>query len=236
MQLRLESRPVGEVFVVQCLGRMVAGNEIFTLHSQVGDAIEKYGDVVLQLDRLDFIDSSGLGALMRLMQAARAKGGDLKLSGLQPKIRKMLEMTHLLSQFETYDSIEEAITAAYLGSRYSRGKTGDVRPRMLCVYPSPDMCTFLREVLCGAGFNALTTTSSEDAPILLRATKAGLVIISSRLQSVRGKPIRAAFQEIVPDVSLLVLDENFANKDPGEAAETLLKDVSMLLAAPPSQA
>jgi anti-sigma B factor antagonist len=236
MQLRLESRPVGEVFVVQCLGRMVAGNEIFTLHSQVGDAIEKYGDVVLQLDRLDFIDSSGLGALMRLMQAARAKGGDLKLSGLQPKIRRVLEMTHLLSQFETYDSIEEAITAAYLGSRYSRGKTGDVRPRMLCVYPSPDMCTFLREVLCGAGFNALTTTSSEDAPILLRATKAGLVIISSRLQSVRGKPIRAAFQEIVPDVSLLVLDENFANQDPGEAAETLLKDVSMLLAAPPSQA
>ena len=45
MQLRLESRPVGEVFVVQCIGRMVAGNEIFTLHSQVGDAIEKYGDV-----------------------------------------------------------------------------------------------------------------------------------------------------------------------------------------------
>src|SRR5436190_4106356 len=125
MQLRLECRPVGEVFVVQCLGRMVTGNEIFTLHSQVGDAIEKYGDVVLQLDRLEFVDSSGLGALMRLMQAARAKGGDLKLSGLQPKIRKVLEMTHLLSHFEIYESIEEAITAAYLGSRYSRGKTGD---------------------------------------------------------------------------------------------------------------
>ena len=41
MQLRLESRPVGEVFVVQCQGRLVAGNEIFTLHSHVGDAIEK---------------------------------------------------------------------------------------------------------------------------------------------------------------------------------------------------
>jgi anti-anti-sigma factor len=236
MQLRLESRPVGEVFVVQCLGRMVAGNEIFTLHSQVGDAIEKYGDVVLQLDQLDFVDSSGLGALMRLMQAARAKGGDLKLSGLQPKIRKVLELTHLLAQFEIYDSIEEAITAAYLGSRYSRGKTGDVRPRMLCVYPSPDMCTFLREVLCGAGFNALTTTSVEDAPILLRATKAKLVVVSSRLQSLRGKPIRAALQEIVPEVNLLVLHENYAHEDPGEAAEKLLKEVSTLLAATSSRA
>ena len=43
MQLRLESRPVGEVLIVQCHGRIVAGNEVFTLHSQVGDSIDKYG-------------------------------------------------------------------------------------------------------------------------------------------------------------------------------------------------
>src|SRR5579863_4565802 len=138
MQLRLESSPVGEVYVMQCHGRIVAGNEVFTLHSQVGDAIEKYGDVVLLLNTVEFIDSSGLGALMRLMQAARAKGGDVKLTGIPPKIHKVLEMTHLLAQFETYDSIEEAITAAYLGSKYSRGKLGDARPRMLCVYDSTD--------------------------------------------------------------------------------------------------
>ncbi len=236
MQLRLESRPVGDVFVVQCVGRMVAGNEIFTLHSQVGDAIDKYGDVVLQLDRLDFVDSSGLGALMRLMQAARAKGGDVKLTGVPPRLQKMLELTHLSSQFEIYDSMEEAITAAYLGSRYSRGKTGDLRPRLLCVYASLDMCAFLREVLCAAGFNALTTTSVEDAPILLKATKARLVIVSSRIQMLRGKPIRAALQEIVPDVRLLPLDDQFAAEDPGEAAERLVKDVNAALSAASAQA
>jgi anti-sigma B factor antagonist len=155
MQLRLESRPVGEVLIVQCHGRIVAGNEVSTLHSQVGDSIDKYGDVVLQLDQVEFVDSSGLGALVRLMRAARSKGGDLKLCGLQPRIRKTLELTSLLSQFETYDSVEEAITAAYLGSRYSRGKAGDARPRMLCVFESIDVCTFLREVLCNAGYNAL---------------------------------------------------------------------------------
>jgi anti-anti-sigma factor len=228
MQLRLESRPVGEVFVVQCVGRMVAGNEIFTLHSQVGDAIEKYGDVVLQLDRLDFVDSSGLGALMRLMQSARAKGADLKLCGVPARIMKMLELTHVDRQFEIYDSIEEAITAAYLGSRYSRAKSGDARLRILCVYPSLDVCTFLREILCTAGFNALTTTAVEDAPILLKATKARVVIVSARVQMLRGKSIRAALQEIVPDVRLLLLHENFASQDPGDAAEALLKDVSAI--------
>jgi anti-anti-sigma factor len=231
MQLRLESRPVGDVLIVQCHGRIVAGNEVYTLHSHVGDSIDKYGDVVLQLDQVEFVDSSGLGALVRLMQAARQKGGDLKLSGLPPRIRKMLELTSLLKQFETYDSLEEAITAAYLGSRYSRPKPGDTRPRLLCVYESTDVCTFLREVLCSAGYNALTTLNMDDARILLKATKAKLVVISSRMQSVRGKATRAALEEIDPSVSLLILDEDFATQDPGEAAEKLLTSVGSRLAA-----
>ncbi len=231
MQMRLESRPIGEILVMNCHGKIVAGNEVFTLHAQGSDAIEKYGDVVLQLDHIEFIDSSGLGALMRLVQAARSKGGDLKLCGVPPRIRKVLELTNLISQFEVYDSLEEAITAAYLGSRYSRGKAGDSRPRMLCVYASIDVCTFLREVLCNAGYNALTTISIDDAQILLRATKAKLVVVSSRIQSVHGKPIRKALEEIAPSIAILTLDENFATQDPGEAAGKLLSSVGGLLAA-----
>jgi anti-sigma B factor antagonist len=232
MQLRLESRPVGDVLVIRCHGRIVAGNEVFTLHAQVGDSLAKYGDVVLQLDQVEFVDSSGLGALVRLMQAARAKGGDLKLSGLPAKVRKTMEMTHLLPQFEVYDLVEEAITAAYLGSRYSRGKTGDARPRLLCVYESTDVCTFLREVLCSAGYNALTTTAIDDARILLKATKAKLVLISARMQTLQGKPAQKALEEIDPAVSVIILDEDFGAQDPGEAAEKLLSGVGSRLATP----
>jgi anti-sigma B factor antagonist len=230
MQLRMDSRPVGDVLLIQCHGRIVAGNEVYTLHAQVGDSFTKYSDVVLQLDNVEFVDSSGLGALVRLTQSARAKGGDLKLSGVPAKILKTLAMTNLLSQFETYDSVEEAITAAYLGSRYSRGKAGDARPRMLCVYESSDVGTFLREVLCNAGYNAMTTASLDDARILLKATKAKLVVVSARLQSIHGKPTRKALEEIDPSVCLLVLDDDFANQDPGEAAEKLLSRVGDCLA------
>jgi anti-sigma B factor antagonist len=223
MQLRLESRPVGEVLIVQCHGRIVSGNEVYTLHSHVGGS--KYGDFVLELDKVEFVDSSGLGALVRLVQSARAKGGDLKLSGVPPKIRKALEMTNLLGQFETYETVEEAITAAYLGSKYSRAKAGDTRPRVLCVYESTDVCTFMREILCSAGFNALTTVSIDDARILLKATKAKVAVISSRLQTTHGRPTSRVFEEIDPGVSLLVLDDNFASQDPGEAAEKLLNGV-----------
>jgi len=225
MQLRLESRPVGDVLIVQCQGRIVAGNEVFTLHSSIGDSIVKYGDVVLQLDQVDFVDSSGLGALVRLMQSARAKGGDLKLSGVCPRTRKTLEMTGLVKQFEIYEVVEEAITAAYLGSRYSKGLAGDARPRILCVYESNDVCTFLREVLCSAGYNALTTMSIDDARILLKATKAKQVILSAKLQTVYGKSTKAILEEIDPQVRVTVLEENFAGQDPGEAAEKLLAEL-----------
>jgi anti-sigma B factor antagonist len=225
MKMLLESRPVGDVLIVQCQGRIVAGPEVLKLHAYVGDSIAKYGDIVLLLEQVEFIDSSGLGALVRLLQAARSKKGDLKLSRIPPNIRKTLEMTHLLAQFESYESVEEAITAAYLGSRYSPGIAGDARPRVLCIYESSDVCTFLRELLCSAGYNALTTSNIDDAKILLKATKAKLVVLSARLQSVYGKPTRQALQQIDPAISFVMLDEDFASQDPGEAAEKLLNGV-----------
>jgi DNA-binding response OmpR family regulator len=103
---------------------------------------------------------------------------------------------------------------------------------LLCVCESTDVGTFLREVLCSAGYNALTTATVDDARILLKATKAKLVVISARLQSVAGKPTRKALEEIDPSVTVLFLDDNFASQDPGEAASNLLSGVGSRLAAP----
>ena len=75
--------------------------------------------------------------MVRLVQAARAKGKDLKLSGLSPYVRKTLQMTSLISQFETHESVEEAITAAYLGPRYSRGEKTS---RRSCAFTIPSIC------------------------------------------------------------------------------------------------
>ena len=117
MTLRLDSRPVGEVLIIQCQGRIVAGKEVSALHSYVGDTFRKYGDVVLQLDQVEFVDSSGLGALVRLTQAVRAKGGDLKLSGTPANIRKVLEMW--LAKFSSNTNRE---TAGSISSRRKRSR------------------------------------------------------------------------------------------------------------------
>ena len=225
MTLRLESRPVGDVLVIQCQGRIVAGNDVYALHAQVGDSLAHHADVVLQLDGVEFVDSSGLGALVRLVQAARSKGGDLKLSRVPEMLRRSLEMTNLISQFELYDSVDEAITAAYLGSRYSRGMAGDVRPRVLCLYESSDVRAFVREVLIGAGYNALTVANIDDAKLLLKATKAKLDLVSAHLQSYYGRATSKVLQEVDPAITLVVLDENFSMLEPGDAAQKLLSSV-----------
>jgi anti-sigma B factor antagonist len=224
MPLNMNSRPVGEVMIVQCSGRIVAGAEVFSLQAHIGDVLPNYADVVLQLEHVPFVDSSGIGALVRLVSSARAKGGDIKLCGVQPQLRKTLEMTNLLAMFENYDSESEAIIAAYLGSRYSREK-GNTQFRVLCVYDSLNVRTFLREVLCRAGYSALTTGNVLDAKILLKATKTKLAILGANMQSVHGTPTRKLFEEIDPAVSLVVLDPNFEKLDPGECATQLLESV-----------
>jgi anti-sigma B factor antagonist len=222
MSLQIEWRPVGDVLVVQCQGKIVAGKEVLSLHHFVGDSLARYADIVLEMDKVDFVDSSGLGAMVRLVQAARAKGKDVKLSGVQPYIHKTLKMTNLITQFHLYESSEEAITAAYLGSRFLRNEEGDTRPLILCVYDSFDMCTFLRELLCSAGYNALTAANVSDARVLLKATKAKLVVLSAHLQLCHGQSTKKLLQEVDPTISIMVLEENFGTQDPGEAAEKLL--------------
>ncbi|HZD32550.1 MAG TPA: anti-sigma factor antagonist [Candidatus Angelobacter sp.] len=226
MPLRLESRPIGDVLVVQCFGRIVAGNDTHALHAYFGDTRARYAEIVMQLDQVDFIDSSGLGALVRLMQAARAKNGDLKLTGVCEQIRQVLKMTNLLKLFEVYDSLEEAITAAYLGSRYSKGQAGDAQQRVLCLIDSSDVRALMREVLLGAGCNAVATGNVEDAKILLKAVKAKTVVLSSKMKSVDGRSAQQALQQIDPSVRFILLDENFATQDPGEAAQKLLANLS----------
>jgi anti-sigma B factor antagonist len=225
MPLTMNSRPVGDVMIVQCNGRIVAGAELFSLQSHIGDVLPKYGDVVLHLEQVGFVDSSGLGALVRLVTDARARGGDIKLSAVQPHIRNTLEMTSLLSLFEIYDSEAEAVTAAYLGSRYSKDKSGDAQSRVLCVYDSVDVRTFLREVLCRAGYNALTVGNVNDAKLLLKATKAKLIVLGANMKSVHGRFTKEILSEIDPALSLVVLDEDFAVQDPGQAAMKLLESV-----------
>lgn len=64
--------------------------------------------VVVNLAETDFMDSSGLGALIGCLKAARRAGGDLQISGVQPQVKMVPELTNMDRVLTAYSSAEEA--------------------------------------------------------------------------------------------------------------------------------
>lgn len=65
--------------------------------------------VVVDLGPTTFLDSSGLGALVGGMRAARAAGGDLRLAGVGAQVRTVLELTTMDRVLRPYDTVEDAV-------------------------------------------------------------------------------------------------------------------------------
>lgn len=100
----------GKVTVVQCSGRIVAGNELEALRAHISGMMRERKDFVLHLGDVAFIDSSGLGTMVRLLTSTRKSHGDLNLCNVPQAIEKLLKMTNLDKLFETHESEESAIS------------------------------------------------------------------------------------------------------------------------------
>lgn len=232
MRLEIASRIVGEVLVVTCSGRIVIGDEAQTLHAHLRSATPETPDIVLQLGAVTFIDSSGLGTLVRLMSYARSRGGDVKLCAVPEVISRTLHMTGLNKVFETYASEAEAVAASYRRRQSKQSEAVHPSQTVLCFEESADVLAYLREVLRHGGYSVLTTTSLPDAKILVKAARPGLIILGPRMVNVREMDTKKSFEQIAPTVPVLVLDEDFLTRDPGDAGALLLEKVRDAFSAP----
>ena len=96
MQLTVQSQTVGDVVIIRCKGRIVSGDEVRHLQQEVEKLTPLTKNVVLQLAEVTYLDSGGLGSLVRLYGVLRAARGDLKLCELSPFVVQVLEATNLL--------------------------------------------------------------------------------------------------------------------------------------------
>jgi anti-sigma B factor antagonist len=67
--------------------------------------------LVLDLSRLSFVDSSGLGAMLSCLRQVSAKAGDLKLCGLSKQVRALFELVRMHRIFDIYGTREQAVSA-----------------------------------------------------------------------------------------------------------------------------
>jgi len=113
LPLSLDTREVGRVTIVRCNGRIVAGKASESLLAHVAWLLHTRSSIVLNLGQVGFIDSSGLGAMVRVLASTRQARGDLKLCDVPEQVRKVLEMTRLTTVFDAHESEEKAVAAFY---------------------------------------------------------------------------------------------------------------------------
>ena len=77
----------------------------------IAPVLEANTNLVVDLSRLRFVDSSGLGAFLSCLRQVNAKGGDLKLCGMSKPVRTVFELVRLHRIFDILSTREEAVRA-----------------------------------------------------------------------------------------------------------------------------
>ena len=112
MSLSIKTRKEDGVNVLELSGRLTIGESVLSLRDAVRSAVDD-GNLkfVLNLGDVSYIDSSGLGELVSIYTTVRNKKGDVKLLKLTAKAKDLLQMTKLITVFDTFDEEADALAA-----------------------------------------------------------------------------------------------------------------------------
>jgi len=110
--MKIKEKIDNHVAILSLSGKMMGGPETTALHDHIrglmNDGIKK---VVIDLGGVKWINSSGLGVLMAAMTTLKNAEGQMKLANVTEKVESLLMITQLMRIFETYDSIDRAVSA-----------------------------------------------------------------------------------------------------------------------------
>jgi anti-sigma B factor antagonist len=108
--MQIEERSAGDVTVLDLKGKMTLGEGDELLKDKINSLLHQgRKKVVLNLEGVPYIDSAGLGEIVRTYTTIKKQDGSLKLLNLTKRITDLLSITKLLTVFETFDSENEAV-------------------------------------------------------------------------------------------------------------------------------
>ena len=114
MSVPSQTQAVGDRLLLSPREPLLAGGPAEAFESQLRQLVRSgHKHLVVDLAGVTAIDSAGLRALVRGHTSAQRAGGSLRLAAAQPAVRKVLDLSHLASVFESYDSVDAARLAAW---------------------------------------------------------------------------------------------------------------------------
>jgi anti-sigma B factor antagonist len=110
--MKIKEKIENNVAVLSLSGKMMGGPETTALHEHIrGLMNDGIKNVVIDLGGVKWINSSGLGVLMAAMTTLKNAEGQMKLANVTEKVESLLMITQLMRIFQTYDSIDRAVSA-----------------------------------------------------------------------------------------------------------------------------
>src|ERR1700692_3611648 len=110
MSIKLSSRQVGDVTVVDAAGRITLGEGSSALRDMLREMVAKgQKKILLNLGEVSYIDSSGIGELVSGFTTVTNQGGSLKLLGLTKRVKDLLQITKLYNVFDVHDDEASAV-------------------------------------------------------------------------------------------------------------------------------
>ncbi len=108
--MKIEERAVDGVTILDLQGKMLIGEGDELLREKINNLVENgTQNIVLNLADVPYVDSAGLGEIVRCYTTVSRKSGKLKLLNLTKRIQDLLSITKLLTVFDTYETEAEAV-------------------------------------------------------------------------------------------------------------------------------
>ena len=108
--MQIEQRAVGSVMILDLKGKITLGEGDEALKDKINSLIlQGHKKMLLNFGDVPYIDSAGLGEIVRTYTTVSRQGGQLKLVNLTKRITDLLSITKLLTVFETFDNEPEAL-------------------------------------------------------------------------------------------------------------------------------
>lgn len=110
MSLKINIREAADATILDMSGRISLGESLAELRDSIREALAgEQKNILVNLAEVSYIDSSGLGQLIGSYATVTDRGGQMKLLNLQKKVHDLMQITKLVTVFETYTSEEAAL-------------------------------------------------------------------------------------------------------------------------------
>ena len=110
--MKIKDQIIHDVTVISLDGNLMGGPEAVSLNETINRYLDEENlKIVIDLEKVERINSSGLGILIKALHTFKSNGGELKLANVKHNISKLLHITKLNTILETYDTVESAVNS-----------------------------------------------------------------------------------------------------------------------------